>query len=273
MASDGTASDPRRRAAAVQSVDRAVSIMEILARDGWSGVTEIARELDVHKSTVFRLVSTLEARGIVEQDPSSNKYRLGFAMARLAAGIRGEIDLVEVARPACEQLSERLDEPVNLAVLEEGEVISIVQADLSTSLISVDWIGQRHPLHATASGKVFLTWGPADLRQDVLGRPLQARTKRTITDPDELRRDLERARSRGYAVTIGELERGLHAVAAPVRDPDGVVVAAIVASGPEYRLEPRQLADAGALVRETADTVSRRLGWLGPTGDLATQGR
>jgi DNA-binding IclR family transcriptional regulator len=247
----------------VQSVDRAISVLEILARDGWSGVTEIARELDVHKSTVSRLVATLEARGLVEQHPGSQKYRLGFALARLAAGVSRQADLVDAARATCEELSAAADETVNLAVLQDGQVTSIEQVNLSSSVIAVDWVGQPHPLHVTASGKVFLAFGHDELLATTLRGGLAPHTARSLTDPEELRVQLGVVRSRGYATTAGELERGLHAAAAPVRDAGGAVVAAIVVSGPEYRLPLDRLERLGEQVRDAADEVARRLGWLG----------
>lgn len=246
----------------MQSVDRAISIMEILARDGWSGVTEIARELDVHKSTVFRLMATLEARGIVEQHAGSQKYRLGFAMVRLAAGIRGEVDLAQIARVVCEDLSAKTHETVNLAVLRDGEVVSIAQVNLSSAIISVDWVGQFHPLHTAATGKVFLAFGSDELRDGYLTPDLPSLTPHTLTDPELLRKDLEAVREQGYAITVSELEMGLNAVAAPVRQADGSVVAAIVTSGPEYRFHERDLHDVGGIVRAAAESISRRLGWL-----------
>ena len=203
MSVDAASGDTRAKAP-VQSVDRAISIMEILARDGWSGVTEIARELDVHKSTVFRLMATLEARGIVEQHAGSQKYRLGFAMVRLAAGIKGEVDLAEVARDACEALSAKTHETVNLAVMRDGEVVNLEQVNLSSAIIAVDWVGQFHPLHATATGKVFLAFGPDEFRASYLAQELPSLTPHTMTDPDLLREDLKLTRERGYALTVSE---------------------------------------------------------------------
>jgi DNA-binding IclR family transcriptional regulator len=257
--SDGP--DELARGGLVQSVDRALSIMEILARDGWSGVSEMARELDVHRSTVSRLLGTLERRGIVEQHPASQKYRLGFAIVRLADGVRGTQPVTEVARPTCERLSMELDETVNLAVLDDGEVVNIDQTNLSSAIIAVDWVGHRGPLHATASGKVFLAFGAP---VTPLAEPLERVTRHTLTDLASLRADLALVRQRGYSVTEGELEEGLNAVAAPVRDAEGEVVAAIVVSGPEYRVTAERIAEIGGSVGRAAAAVSHRLGWVGP---------
>lgn len=254
------------RGSVVQSVDRALSIMEILARDGWSSVTDIARELEVHKSTVFRLIATLQRRGIVEQHPSTQKYRLGFAIVRLASGVRGDPNLIEVARPCLEWLSEELDETVDLAMIEEGEVTNVDQANLSSSIVAVDWIGHRSPMHVAASGKVFLAFGDPAETEAFLAEPLEAVTPNTITDPDDLREDLRAIRERGFSITRGELEEGLNAVAAPVHASDGSVVAVIVVSGPEYRMSDDRLPDAGAAACEAAATVSRQLGWVTGSG-------
>ena len=254
------------RGSVVQSVDRALSIMEILARDGWSSVTDMARELEVHKSTVFRLVATLQRRGIVEQHPSTQKYRLGFAIVRLASGVRGDPDLIDVARPSLERLSEELDETVDLAVIEGGKATNIDQANLSSSIVAVDWVGHSSPMHVAASGKVFLAFGDQEETEAFLAAPLEAITPHTITDPELLREECRVIRERGYSVTCGELEEGLNAVAAPIYASDGSVVGVIVVSGPEYRMSEDRLPAAGAAVCEAAASVSRQLGWVTGSG-------
>jgi DNA-binding IclR family transcriptional regulator len=247
----------------VQSVDRALSIMEILARDDWSGVTEIAKELGIHKSTVFRLVSTLERRGFVEQHAATQKYRLGFAVVRLASGVRSELDLTQIARPVCERLSQWAGETVNLSVLEAGEVVNIDQVNLSGATVSVNWIGRRSALHATSTGKVFLAFTPPERREAYIRRGLPAVTERTITDADELRAHLAEVRQRGFGAALEELEVGLHAVAAPVFSHDGVVIATVCVSGPSYRLVAERIAEVGRLAADSALEISRGLGYLG----------
>lgn len=247
----------------MQSVDRVLTIMEILARDDWSGVTEIARELGIHKSTVFRLVSTLERRGFVEQHTQTQKYRLGFAVVRLANGVRAELDLAQFARPVAERLSERTGETVNLAMLEDGDVVNVDQVNLSMATISVNWLGRRSALHATSTGKVFLAaMAPEDF-DAYARRGLPRLTEHTITRLRELRRHLAEVTRRGYATGLEELEEGLHAVAAPIRMQDGSVVAALCVSAPSYRLPVEDVEDIGKLVGAGALEVSRRLGFVG----------
>lgn len=251
------------RGTTVQSVDRALSIMEILARDDWSGVTEIAKELGIHKSTVFRLVSTLERRGFVEQHASTQKYRLGFGVVRLASSVRSEFDLTRLARPVCERLSEWVGETVNLAILEGGEVANIEQCNMSNSTVSTNWIGRRSALHATSSGKVFLAWSRPRFVQRYLRDGLEKLTEHTVTDPEALLEQLADTQVRGYACGIEELEVGLNAVAAPVFRQNGSVLATLSVSGPSYRLTRERIDEVGRATANCALEISRGLGFIG----------
>ena len=140
----------------VQSVDRALTVLEILAREGDAGVTEVGFELGVHKSTAFRLLGALESRGFVEQAQERGTYRLGFAVVRLAGAAVARLDLVQESLRACEALAAAVGETVNVAVLDQGWAINVSQVRGAASVASVNWIGQRTPLHATSSGKVLL---------------------------------------------------------------------------------------------------------------------
>lgn len=252
----------------VQSVDRALTILELLEREGWMGVTRLAGELDIHKSTAFRLLATLEQRGLVEQHVETQKYRLGFALVRLAGAVRAGLDLTRSARPVCEWLSEQTGETVNIAVLEGGEVVNIDQVNLSSSVLSVDWLGRRTGVHATSTGKVFLAFLPDRLRDEVLRGNLPRMTAHTVTDPQRLRSQLDVIRERGYSYTEQELEVGLNAVAAPVHGADGSVLATVCVSGPVFRLTSERLGDVGMLALDAGQQISRRLGFPAPDDGL-----
>ena len=180
-------------AGGVQSVDRALRILEILARSGESGVTEIAATLDVHKSTAFRLVATLEQHGLVEQVEGRGKYRLGVGLLRLAGATSARLDVVQEARPLCKQLAAATGETVNLATLSRHSALYLDQVAGPSALQPHNWVGQHIPLHATSNGKVLMAWlADADLR-DLLGR-LPAFTDTTITSKSKLRKELEGVR-------------------------------------------------------------------------------
>ena len=150
---------------------------------------------------------------------------------------------------------------MTLDVLDADEIVPIEQATGSTSVVSVNWLGRRTPVHCTASGKVILAFGPADVRHRLLERPLERRTPHTIVDRAELEKQLAAALEAGFARTFQELEMGLDAVAAPVFSARGEVVGAIDVSGPAHRLREGDRPELVELTREAAADLSRRLGY------------
>ncbi len=257
----GTAPRPAPGPGTVQSVDRAVTVLEILAHAGEAGVTEIAVELGVHKSTAFRLLAALENRGLVEQSVDRGQYRLGVGILRLAAATTARLDLVQESRALCRSLAAETGETVNLTVLSDGAALYVDQVAGSSALQPHNWVGQRIPLHATSNGKVLLS-GMSDAEVvKVTGRTLRGYTDSTVRSTGALVRQLADVRSAGYAVAVDELEVGLAAVAAPVRNAHGDVVASVSVSGPTFRLEGEPRARATAATVEAAAEVSRRLGW------------
>jgi DNA-binding IclR family transcriptional regulator len=248
----------------VQSVDRAISVLEILAQRGEAGVSEVAAEIEVHKSTAFRLLGALEARGLVEQAGERGKYRLGFGIVRLAGAVTGRIDITQQGRPVCERLAEELGETVNIAVLQENYAVNLYEVRGPGAVSAYNWVGQLTPLHATSSGKILLAHLPAKERAALLaGTGLSKVTPRTITAKTKLEKNLAEARERGYALALEELEIGLHAMAAPVRDRNGQVIAALSASGPSYRFTEDRLHELSPVLRKGAEEISHRMGHLG----------
>lgn len=250
-----------RDAAVIQSVDRAMAILDVLAAEGGKGGAEVARELGVHRSTALRLLATLERRGLVERDQRTAKYRLGGRLVQLASAVRGEADLRAAARPVCQALARAVGETVTLDVLDGEDIVPIEQASGSTSVVSVNWLGTRSPAHCTASGKVILAFAPEDVRSRFLAGPLERRTPHTLAGRAELEAQLNGARATGYARTDEELEVGLSALAAPVRGSGGEVVGAIDVSGPAHRFGEAQSVQIATRCMEAADELSRRLGF------------
>ncbi len=252
----------RNSVAAVQSVDRALSVLEILATHGEAGVTEVAAELGVHKSTAFRLVAVLESRGFVEQLADRGKYRLGFGVVRLAGAAAAQLDIAQQGRRICEELAADLEETVNIAILDSDRAVNVSQVRGPAALSTHNWVGQGTPLHATSSGKVLLAHAPEAVRKAALSRELQRFTPATITDPEELRQDLDGIVEQGWGSTVEEYEVGLSAVAAPVRGADGDVIAALSVSGPSFRMDAEDFPRLARRVKASADELSRRLGFF-----------
>lgn len=258
----GGAESAQRAESPVQSVDRAVAILEFLGRRAEAGVTEIAAELGVHKSTASRLATALELRGLIEQGDERGRYRLGLGLVRLAGAATVRLDLSRQSRPVCERLAAQVAETINLAIPDGDAAINIDQVLGPSAVTTHNWLGRRTPLHATSSGKALLAYLPAPALDSRLAAPLERYTPRTVTDADALRAQLERARAEGCAYSVEELEAGLNAVAAPVFTADGRVVAALSASGPSFRLTEPRLREIAPAVRTAARSVSDRLGHL-----------
>lgn len=256
--------EPRESSAAggIQSVDRAVTVLEILAQEGSVGVSRVAGAMGVHKSTASRLLTALVARDLVQQDHDRGKYRLGFGIMRLAASIPGQLNIVQEADPVLEELADRCEETVNLAVLRSEFAVNVHQVRGPSAVAYQNWIGNLTPLHATSSGKVLLAALPTEERERILALTgLPQRTSRTVTERPSLEDQLLQVARDGVAFSYEELEIGLNAVAAPVFDHLGTVAAAVSISAPAFRFTPHERPDLVEDLRDAGLKISRRIGF------------
>lgn len=253
------------RSTTVHSVDRAISVLQVLARRGAIGVTQISQELGVHKSTVFRLLATLEARGMVEQSASRGEYQLGYGVVQLAAGATRQYDLSVISRPICMELAEAVGETVSIAISDGEQIVTIDQVIGSAEVTTVNWVGKRSPLHTTASGKVFLATMTADERKQILKGPLVPDTEYTVVDKVQFDEQLAEIRKLGYAYSVDEHEIGLAGLAAPIRSLGGGVVATVAVSGPSFRITPENVPELADHVLAAAAAISERNGY--PKGE------
>jgi DNA-binding IclR family transcriptional regulator len=251
-----------QRESGIQSVRRAAALLRAFGTGAPElGVSELGRKLNLHKSTVSRLLATLESEGLLQRAPGNEKYRLGPEIARLA-GQAGHLgDLREVAHPVLVELAEITRETANLAVLEGAEAHNVDQASGPHLVHIGNWVGRHTPLHCVANGKVLLAFQSEAELDRLLAQPLRAFTAHTITDAGALRVELMAVRQRGYASAMGEIEEGLNAIAAPIHDSAGEVIAALSVSGPAYRVTPERVAELGEITGRLASEVSRRLGY------------
>lgn len=225
------------------------------------GVTEASKRLGLHKSTVSRLLGTLERGGFVEQVSDTRRYRLGLQLASLAGLAVTQLDLSSAARPYLVNLAAQSEETATLSVLDGDEAVNIDQVAGPHPVKDLGWIGRRLPLHASAGGKPLLASLSAEQLERWLQQPLPAYTERTVTSPEQLRRELQEMLACGYVIVSEEYEPGLTAVGAPVYDYHREIVASITVSGPTFRLRPEHLQTAARLVKETAERISARLGY------------
>ncbi len=240
----------------VQSVDRAIAILEILAQRGESGVTQIAADLAVHKSTASRLMSSLLAHGLVEQVSDRGRYRLGLGLVRLAGSVTSSLDVVSGSRAVTRALATQVGETVNIAVLDNNRVLYVDQV-MGPSMVSMrSWLGQSVPTHCTATGKVLTAWLDKPARLAARPDSWEKLAPNTITSGDVLEKELAQVRELGYAVAYQEMEADFVAVAAPIRDVHDEVAAALVISGPASRLNPKDFDSLGQIVKASAAKLS-----------------
>ena len=248
----------------VSSILRALRILEcFMDRETEWTLKELVEYLDLPTTTVFRQVSTLTERQYLIQDPVRKSYRVGPRLMLLASAILGQSDLRQTARPELEHLSATVREPINLSVLLEHDIFYLDKVETHRSIVCNTRVGTRAPAYATSSGKVMLAGQtPAYIDEycNWMRHKAVSLTKRTITDPDLLRLQLNQARLNGYAMDDGEIEEGLICVAAPICDMNHRAVGAVSVSGPDYRMQ----ADRELMIREvrrTARIISQLLGF------------
>ena len=247
---------------AIQSICRAVSVLRSFSEaEPELSVTVLSRRLTLHKSTVSRILATLQYEGLVDQNPDNGKYRLGVGLISLAGVALGRLDARSVAQSYLDHLVSVSKETVNLAVLDGLECVTVDRAPSPQPLRYVGWIGRRMPLHCTASGQVFLAFMPDDEQIRILSLPLVTYTEKTVVDAGGLRQALAQIQRQGYAIVHEEFETGFSSIAAPVFNQSARIVAAISIAGPTYRMDPAQIASLIEPLSQTVQTISKELGY------------
>lgn len=251
-----------RKTETIQSIERAIAILRSFTEvEPELRVTELARRLNLHKSTVSRILATLQKGGLVSQNPESGKYRLGLGLIGLAGVALGRLDVRGVAQPYLNTLVAFTQETVNITVVEGHECVNIERARSPQPIRYEGWIGRRTPLHCTAAGKVLLAHLPDDERSVRLALPLLTYTSKTVTNGDILEDNLSQVRLQGYAIVHEEFEEGFSGIAAPIFNHEGQVVAAVSVSGPTYRMGPGTVENFINFLQETSQTISAEMGY------------
>jgi DNA-binding IclR family transcriptional regulator len=258
-------SNSRERSARVFAVQHAVEVLRCISRAPPDiGINEIARRVRLDKSSVSRLVRTLERERLVERATNSERVRIGFGLVSLAAPLLAGLRVTNLAPPVLEELARQTGETVNLSVWDGSEAVSVQQALGASAIKHYAVPGQRNPAHCTASGKLFLAYLDEAEIEVICRTPLESYSARTITDPSALRTEIKNIRKRGYALNDGEFEEDVGAVAAAVRDGQGRVVGAITATVPLYRFDPARRKRLAEMICTTALGLSEQLGYIPP---------
>jgi len=248
----------------IPAVDRTLSILELLANeeDGLS-FSELASSLNIPKPSLSRLLSNLKQRGYVSHNPVARKYELTFRLLTLAHRLLGKLDLREKARPSMQKLMEKSKETVELAILDDKEIVYVDKLESYESVRLVAHVGSRYStLHPTAMGKVFLAYmSEKDFQCIMRERGLKRFTKNTITEVERLTEKLKEIRANHYAFDDQEVRLGVRRFAAPIFDHSNRMVGGIGIAGPTFRMRMSRKEELGSAVRQAAEEISRELGW------------
>jgi DNA-binding IclR family transcriptional regulator len=246
----------------IQSIQRAAEILRSFTEaEPELGVVELGKRLDLHKSTVSRILSTLQEEGLVNQNGETGKYRLGIGLISLAGVALGRLNVRGVSQPHLNNLVEVSQETVNVVVLDGKECVNIERVASPKPIRYVGWIGRRMPLHCTAAGKALLAYLPPEQQEAIFFVPLTKYTEKTITNLVQLKSELTDVCRQGYAIAHEEFEEEYSAVAAPVFTHSGKVAGVISLSGPTYRLGPGQIENFIEPLLETAHKASADMGY------------
>ncbi|MEM8705418.1 MAG: IclR family transcriptional regulator [Actinomycetota bacterium] len=243
----------------VQSIERAFAVLRALATAPY-GVTELAEQVDLPKSTVARLLGALESEGAVTQDEMGGEYRLGDGLLDIAGAAQPGRNLVATVRPFLLELSEEIGEAVGLGIAQERNVYYLDHAEPEADVMVRDWTGEALPMHSVPSGMALLAhMSPAEVDR-YLAVPAEQVTPNTLVDPDAIRERLDAVRNLGYAWGYEEGVDGINSLAAPIIGGDGEVIAAIHVHGPAYRFpNPDRTHDLGSRLIEAAGGVAAQL--------------
>ncbi len=225
-------------------------------------MSRIAEQVAIPKSTVHRLLATLEKKRFVQRDAATGTYRLGIRLLQMAYLTLERNDLRRLAAPFLHHLSEQYQETVHLSVLDEPDVVflDVIESPQRVKLAAA--VGQRLPAFATASGKAMLAYMPTETVQRILARGMPQYTQRTLCSPEGFFEDMHRVRERGFAIDEQEFESGISAVAAPILDLSDRPIASVAVAGPAYRLTRERMLEIGPGVVATARGIAQEIGMV-----------
>lgn len=249
----------------VQSVDRALKILEVLSDypDG-IGISDLARELDLAKSSTHRLLATLMSRSYVTQNKKTENYSLGTKIIELSGSILDNLNVRNVAKSELEELCKNTNEVVHLCIYENGEVIYIDKYESNQTIRMHSRIGKRAMIHSTGVGKVLLSgMEKEEISKIIEEKGLPAKTPKTITTYEELIKRLEKIKEIGYEIDDVENEEGIRCIAAPIFNHVGKIIASFSISGPDIRMT-REFIENELVepVLETSEKISRQMGYI-----------
>jgi len=246
----------------IKVLDKSLFILETLLQHSSSiSIMEISKKLKIYPSTIHRILNTLKYRGYVEQNPVNQKYQLGLKLVELGMARYHQIDLVKEAHPFLKELVDLCNETVHLGILDQEEVLYIAKEDCPRTIRMVSQVGRRAPLHSTALGKILLAYLPEKEREEIIAhKNFSCFTEHTITEKKELEKELEQVKKQGFALDREENEKDVYCIAAPIKNYQEEVIAAISISSPVYRIDINKKNHLKEALIEISKKISKRLG-------------
>ncbi|MCA1927389.1 MAG: IclR family transcriptional regulator [Calditerrivibrio sp.] len=252
----------------VQSVAHVLQLFEVYRTTDYReefGVTELSKQLGLHKNNVFRLLATLESRGYIEQNKATENYRLGIEIFDLGQKYLNKLGLLKLARPFMEKVVSEINESVYIGILKEGSVVYLDIVEAMQTIKIVSRVGKDVPAYCTAIGKIQLAYASEEeLNKIYMGARLKKYTDKTITSLPELKKHLKVVTENDYAIDDEEFEESVRNVGVPIKNYEGVSIAAISATGPICRMTPSKIEnEVLPALKKYAREISKRLGYQG----------
>lgn len=251
----------KKETSSVQAVERALTLLKLIANSNTPVLAaDLAVQANMNRTTVWRLLATLEAQDFVERDPFTKGYQLGFAATKLVSGMDQYTPLIRRARPVMMQLLDKVDESVLLSVPKPFGVLTIEQINPPNQSIRVaDYLNTTMPLHATSNGKLLLSYFNKSELDIVFDQPLEQFTPLTITDCKELYNEIDLIRKRGFATNFGETDENENGISAPIVDKQGQLIAFLSVSGPSFRFTKEKVLDWAQTTIAAAEEIAQNL--------------
>lgn len=244
----------------ISSVKKAMDLLKLFTAERPElSLTELSSHMELHKSSVYRILGTLAEAGFVEKDQVTNKYRLGLIFLELANHVLNRYDFRDRVKPYLEELAKKTGEIIHLTILDGADIIYLDKKGQAQPLTVATEIGGRGPAYCSAMGKVLLAGLTRQELKKTLGEGLlKKRTSNTITEMPRLAAELAKVKLQGFATDNEEAFTGIRCVAAPLKRKNGEVIAAISATVPKQRMGKERIIGIGQLVKETAQLISER---------------
>lgn len=252
----------KKKAKGLSSITNAIHLLKIFNKDDYEmGISDMAKKLQLAKSTVYRMASTLASEGLLEKNASNDKYRLGITLFSFGTLVRRRMNVSSVGRPFLMDLRSRVNETVLLGIPVHHDIMCINHFESNQTVHIRTDIGVKKNMVCTAEGLIYLASQPLEFIDEVLSKKPMPRTTFTETDVGKIRQRIDQARQQGYAVDDQESEVGMCSVSAPVRNSEGLIDACISVAGPTQRMTEDALDKIIPAVIETSRIISHRLGY------------